>query len=394
MKSSCKLSAFSFVDLNGGFAAWINVNHLWDSFSAYNPNPTVGMWDGNILNCPTSLVPPPRLPTPHIPQGPTFGFMSSTRCYLKTRFREEVGKLLEIVELRLTFKYSKMTFWTHLIRFIAVEDSQVHLGQLVDTSRDVGRDSVEGVEIAANVIEGTIFDGRVTDEIMHVKQILAPVTQDQCTYIRCLGLNYMDHAEEANLELPKAPVLFTKPRTALAGPYPATINIPKCAQDDTSDYEAELCLVIGKSGRDIPEEQALEYVLGYTASNDVSARTMQMLTGQWSFSKGLDGSCPIGPVLVATSVIEDPQTLSIQAIHNGATVQDGHTKDMIFNIRKQISYLSQGTTLEAGTIFLTGTPAGIGYFRQPRVVLRDGDEISVKIDQIGTLVNKVRYESR
>jgi 2-keto-4-pentenoate hydratase/2-oxohepta-3-ene-1,7-dioic acid hydratase in catechol pathway len=104
----------------------------------------------------------------------------------------------------------------------------------------------------------------------------------------------MDHAQEANLPLPKAPILFTKPRTALAGPYPATINIPKCAQDGSSDYEAELCLVIGKTGRDIPEEEALDYVLGYTASNDVSARTLQMITAQWSFSKGLDGSCPIG----------------------------------------------------------------------------------------------------
>jgi 2-keto-4-pentenoate hydratase/2-oxohepta-3-ene-1,7-dioic acid hydratase in catechol pathway len=200
----------------------------------------------------------------------------------------------------------------------------------------------------------------------------------------------------------------------LIGPYPAAINVPKCAQDDTSDYEAELCLIIGKSGRDIPEGEALDYVLGYTASNDVSARNLQMLTTQWSFSKGLDGSCPIGmsnhspflpmplliqvslvgPVLVAPSVIKDPQTLSIKAIHNGATVQDGHTKDMIFSIRKQISYLSQGTTLEAGTMFLTGTPAGIGFFRQPRVVLRDGDEISIQIDQIGTLINKVRYDTR
>ncbi|CAL5874396.1 uncharacterized protein PFLUO_LOCUS8692 [Penicillium psychrofluorescens] len=287
-----------------------------------------------------------------------------------------------------------MPSWTHLVRFIAVEDSQVHLGQLVDPKRDVGRDSVNGVEIAVYVIEGTMFDGRVTKEVMHVKQLLSPVSREECNYIRCLGLNYMDHANEANMALPKAPILFTKPRTALAGPYPAAINIPKCAQDGTSDYEAELCLVIGKSGRDIPEEEALDYVLGYTASNDVSARTMQMLTTQWSFSKGLDGSCPLGPVLVASSVIQDPQTLSIKAIHNGATVQDGHTKDMIFNIKKQISYLSQGTTLEAGTIFLTGTPAGIGYFRDPRVVLKDGDEISVEIDQIGTLVNKVRYESR
>ncbi|KAJ5383233.1 Fumarylacetoacetase C-terminal-like protein [Penicillium concentricum] len=284
-----------------------------------------------------------------------------------------------------------MPSWTHLVRFIAVEDSQVHLGQLIDTTRDVGRDSVDGVDIAVKVIEGTIFDGRVTEDILH---LLAPITQEQCSYIRCLGLNYMDHAQEANMPLPKAPILFTKPRTALAGPYPATINIPKCAQDETSDYEAELCLVIAKTGRDIPEEEALDYVLGYAASNDVSARTLQFATAQWSFSKGLDGSCPIGPVLVAPSVIVDPQALSIKAIHNGTIVQDGQTKDMIFSIKQQISYLSQGTTLEAGTLFLTGTPAGIGYFREPRVVLKDGDEISVKIDQIGTLVNKVRYESR
>ncbi|KAB8218523.1 hypothetical protein BDV33DRAFT_205271 [Aspergillus novoparasiticus] len=287
-----------------------------------------------------------------------------------------------------------MPSWTHLIRFVAVEDGLIHLGQLVDTSRDVGRDSVDGVEIAAYVIDGTIFDGRVTKEVMHVKQLLSPVSREECNYIRCLGLNYMDHANEANMSLPKAPILFTKPRIALIGPHPAAINIPKCAQDGSSDYEAELCLIIGKTGRDIPEEEALDYVLGYTASNDVSARNMQLLTTQWSFSKGLDGSCPIGPVLVAPSVIEDPQTLSIKAIHNGATVQDGHTKDMIFSIKKQISYLSQGTTLEAGTLFLTGTPAGIGYFRDPRVVLKDGDEISIEIDQIGTLVNKVRYDTR
>ena len=187
--------------------------------------------------------------------------------------------------------------------------------------------------------------------------------------------------------------------------------MPKAAQDGTSDYEAELCVVIGKTGRDIPEDKALDYVLGYTCSNDVSARTMQMLTTQWSFSKGLDGSCPIGPVLVTKDVISDPQTLGIKAIYNGQTVQDGHTKcvnsfreqrltreltssrDMIFDIKKQISYLSQGTTLEAGTIFLTGTPAGIGFFREPRVVLEDGGDIRIWIDKIGTLVNKVKYQN-
>jgi len=281
---------------------------------------------------------------------------------------------------------------SHIIRFIANEDNRIHLGQLVDTSRDVGLDSYEGKKIEAYLINGTIFAPEVTSVVYSVKQLLSPVSIEDCNYIRCLGLNYMDHAKEANMALPKAPILFTKPRHALADPYPAAIPVPKAAQDGTSDYEAELCVVIGKTGRDIPEDKALDYVLGYTCSNDVSARTMQMLTTQWSFSKGLDGSCPIGPVLVSKDVISDPQTLSIKAIYNGNTVQDGNTKDMIFNIKKQISYLSQGTTLEAGTIFLTGTPAGIGFFRKPQVVLEDGGDIRVEIEKIGTLINKVHYE--
>ncbi|KAK6379073.1 uncharacterized protein PV06_04203 [Exophiala oligosperma] len=281
---------------------------------------------------------------------------------------------------------------THIIRFIANEDNRVHLGQLKDTSRDVGLDTFEGKKVEAYLINGSIFTPEVTSIVYTVKQLLSPVSMEDCNYIRCLGLNYKDHANEANMALPKAPILFTKPRTALADPYPAAIPVPKAAQDGTSDYEAELCVVIGKTGRDIPEDKALDYVLGYTCSNDVSARTMQMLTTQWSFSKGLDGSCPLGPVLVTKDVIPDPQTLDIKAIYNGKTVQDGNTKNMIFDIKKQISYLSQGTTLEAGTIFLTGTPAGIGYFRQPRVVLEDKGDIRVEIEKIGTLINKVHYE--
>ncbi len=194
------------------------------------------------------------------------------------------------------------------------------------------------------------------------------------------------------MALPAAPILFSKPRTALAGPYPASIPVPECAQDGTSDYEAELCVVISKTGRNIPKDRALDYVLGYTCSNDVSARNLQLTTTQWGFSKGLDGSCPLGPVLVTKDAIEDPQKLNVKAIYNGQTVQDGTTADMIFDIKQQISYLSQGTTLEAGTIFLTGTPAGIGFFRQPRVVLEDKGDIRVYIEKIGTLVNKVRYE--
>jgi 2-keto-4-pentenoate hydratase/2-oxohepta-3-ene-1,7-dioic acid hydratase in catechol pathway len=125
---------------------------------------------------------------------------------------------------------------------------------------------------------------------------------------------------------PKAPVLFSKPRHALTDPWPAVIPIPKAAQDGTSDYEAELCVVIGKTGKNISEAEALDYVLGFTCNNDVSARNFQSVTTQWSFSKGLDGSCPLGPVLVTKDAIPDPQMLGIKAIYNGRTVQDGNTK--------------------------------------------------------------------
>lgn len=147
------------------------------------------------------------------------------------------------------------------------------------------------------------------------------------------------------MQLPKAPILFTKPRTALNDPFPSAIVIPKIAQDGTSDYEAELCVVIGKSGRDIKETDALDHVLGYTVSNDVSSRNLQLLTTQWCFSKGFDASCPIGealhamnatflkltlifsgPVLVAPSALPDPQQLAIKAVHNGQVVQEGNTR--------------------------------------------------------------------
>ncbi|KAF7563743.1 hypothetical protein G7046_g420 [Stylonectria norvegica] len=285
-----------------------------------------------------------------------------------------------------------MPNWSHLIRFRAVEDGQDHIGQLVDTSRDVGLDSLSSTEIKAYLINGDIFNGTVTKKVLTVEALLAPVTQEQCNYIRCLGLNYKDHAEEGGFPIPDEPEVFTKPRAALTGPWPAAVTIPKCAQDGTSDYEAELCVVIGKTGRDIPEEEALEYILGFTASNDVSARTLQLSTKQWSFSKGLDNSCPIGPVLVAPSVIGDPQSLCIKAIYNGRTLQDGNSKNMIFSVAKQISALSRGTTLEAGSLILTGTPAGIGYFKTPRINLEDGSRIDVYIDQIGTLVNRVKFD--
>ncbi|RSL97805.1 hypothetical protein CDV31_012871 [Fusarium ambrosium] len=282
--------------------------------------------------------------------------------------------------------------WTHLIRFIAVEDGLIHRGQLCDTSIDVGLSCKENKRVQANLINGSAFDGNVTNRVMTVDQLLSPLDVSEVPLIRCMGLNYHDHAKEANMPVPTHPVLFIKPRTALSGPRPRKIYIPKFVQDETTDYEAELTVVIGKDGKDIPEAEAMDYVLGYTCGNDVSARTEQFRNSQWCFSKGLDHSAPIGPVLVSPSVIQDPQALGIRATLNGATVQDSHTREMIFSVAKTIAFLSQGTTLERGTIIMMGTPPGIGMARNPKIWLKSGDDMRVSIDGIGTLINEVFYE--
>jgi len=285
------------------------------------------------------------------------------------------------------------TSWTHLVRFISEEDGQIHLGNVnAKQYPDVGLSIFKGEKVAVNLVTGSAFSGTVTEKVLHIKQLLSPLAASDVPIIRCLGLNYRDHAREANMAIPADPVLFIKPRTAVAGPFPGKIAIPAFAQDGSSDYEAELSLVIAKDGRDIPVEEALDYVLGYTASNDVSARNAQFLNSQWSFSKGLDGSAPIGPVLVSPAAIGDAGQLSIKAIHNSAVVQDSNTREMIFDIAFTISYLSKGTTLERGTIIMTGTGPGIGCMRNPKVVLNHGDDMRVEIEKIGTLINEVYYE--
>jgi 2-keto-4-pentenoate hydratase/2-oxohepta-3-ene-1,7-dioic acid hydratase in catechol pathway len=176
--------------------------------------------------------------------------------------------------------------WTRLVRFLAEEDGQIHLGE-VDASQcpDIGLATFERKKIPVKLVTGSVFDGVVTSTVMHVTQLLPPLETYQVPIIRCLGLNYYEAAKEAKAPIPKEPVLFVRPRTALNGPFPAAINVPKLAQDGTSDYEAELSIVLSKTGRDIPEDDAMSYVLGYTCSNDVSARSQQFKNSQWSFSK-------------------------------------------------------------------------------------------------------------
>ncbi len=203
--------------------------------------------------------------------------------------------------------------------------------------------------------------------------------------IICLGLNYRSHAEEAGLAIPIVPILFAKYRNALNGPT-SPIILPSMSQE--IDYEGELAVVIGKQCKNVTATEALSYVAGYMAFNDVSARDLQFRTGQWLSGKALDTFAPCGPNLVINE-IHNPQALSISTRLNNQILQQGNTRDMIFSVAETISYISQIMTLEPGDIIATGTPEGVGFKRNPPIFLCDGDIVEVEIEGIGTLRNPV-----
>lgn len=289
------------------------------------------------------------------------------------------------------------TQWARLIRFVAAETSNVHIGQPIDPNLDVGLASHQGRPIRAHEIVGSALDpaAQVSNRVLTVKTLLSPLSPEQVGLVRCLGLNYSDHAAEANLPKPQSPVLFYKPAGSLIGPN-APVIIPLVAQpvhEHLPDYEVELVIVIGKAAKNVSEKDALDYVLGYTGANDVSFRKHQMSVSQWCFSKGFDNTNPLGPCLISASVITDPQTIPLKCTVNDTVLQDGNTADQIFTVRTTVSYLSQGTTLEPGSIILTGTPKGVGFVRKPVIYLKDGDRMHTWLGQgIGTLVNQVKEE--
>jgi 2-keto-4-pentenoate hydratase/2-oxohepta-3-ene-1,7-dioic acid hydratase in catechol pathway len=208
--------------------------------------------------------------------------------------------------------------------------------------------------------------------------------------IVAIGLNYVDHAEETGQPIPEVPVVFGKYPNTIIGPG-APIRIPPIAEQ--IDYEAELAVIIGRRARNVPESEALEYVFGYTNSNDVSARDLQFSEGgQWTRSKSIDTFCPIGPYVATRDEVPDPHNLYIRAILNGEVVQDGHTSRMIFSVAEVVSFLSQGMTLEPGDIIITGTPPGVGMAREPQLWMKPGDEVSIEIEGLGTLTNPVEAE--
>lgn len=206
--------------------------------------------------------------------------------------------------------------------------------------------------------------------------------------IVAVGLNYRDHAEEQGVELPKAPLLFAKWPTSLIGPGD-TIVLPRIATQ--VDVEAELGVVIGSRVKGVSVEHALEAVRGYVCANDVSARDLQYGDRQWTRGKSLDTFCPVGE-LVPAAEVADPQALTIRGLVNGQVRQESTTGEMVFSVAELIAYVSQAVTLEPGDLLLTGTPAGVGVFRDPPVFLQDGDEVSVEIEGLGILTNPVRAE--
>jgi 2-keto-4-pentenoate hydratase/2-oxohepta-3-ene-1,7-dioic acid hydratase in catechol pathway len=208
--------------------------------------------------------------------------------------------------------------------------------------------------------------------------------------IICVGLNYMDHCLETNTPPPERPLLFTKFTTAINGPRDDIVWSTGLTTE--VDFEAELAVIIGKKCRRVNEVGALNYVAGYTAANDVSARDVQLGDVQWVRGKSLDTFCPLGPAFVTVDEIPDPQNLAIRSILNGDVMQDSNTNLMIFPVAHLIAFCSQAFTLEPGDIILTGTPHGVGLGRDPKVYMNDGDVIVVEIEGIGRIENRCRTE--
>jgi 2-keto-4-pentenoate hydratase/2-oxohepta-3-ene-1,7-dioic acid hydratase in catechol pathway len=202
--------------------------------------------------------------------------------------------------------------------------------------------------------------------------------------IVCVGRNYAAHADEEGVELPPAPLLFAKLANTVVGPG-EPIVLP--AGSSHVDAEAELTLVVGRQARRVPPERAAEVLAGYTAANDVSARDFQYADGQWFRGKGYDSFCPIQPEVAPLESLEP--ALDVRQLLNGTVLQDGNTRDLIFGIAALVAYVTDVVTLERGDVILTGTPDGVGYYRDPRVALRAGDVVEVTVDGIPALANPV-----
>ncbi|SPO05423.1 related to fumarylacetoacetate hydralase [Cephalotrichum gorgonifer] len=291
--------------------------------------------------------------------------------------------------------------WDRLIRFVAT-DGRILRGEpiLPIPDFDLGQ-VVEGTGLKARVIQGddiydTIGATKVTDEIVTVKTLLGPLAPSDVPIIRCIGLNYISHIHETGRKMPNFPFMFFKPPTTVLD-HGANVIIPKLAQSNQPDYEGELCIIIGKDAKNVSEEDALDYIVAYTAGNDISSRKLQRdpeLAGpvpQWGFSKGFDTFAPLGPALISSRVVPDPSSLHLTTTVDGHVRQSSGLSDLLFNVPYLVSFLSNGTTLQKGSVIMTGTPGGVGSGQKPPKFLEPGTTVEVHISKIGTLKNGVEY---
>ena len=249
-----------------------------------------------------------------------------------------------------------------------------------------GTDASEGM---ISYLEGDLFSGLTeTGKRVRIRKLLPPVSPPA---IICIGLNYVDHFKETGMKFPEYPVIFMKNPASVIGSEEKIVLPSSCRNPLQVDYEVELAVVIGKPAKNVSRENALRYVTGYTIANDVSARTWQMKAGghQWVRGKSFDTFCPMGPSIVTSDELLNPNDLEIECRLNGELMQKGHTSDMIFSIEHLIEYASEDTTLLPGTVILTGTPSGVGFIRNPPVFLKSGDRLDMTIEKLGTLTNTV-----
>ena len=246
-----------------------------------------------------------------------------------------------------------------------------------------GREAIGEIETLLNQSQGGSSRSAV---IAHPVNEIGFLPAVYPTKMLAIGRNYADHALEGGGEPPKAPLIFAKLSNALSA-HNAPIVIPTVSE--TIDWEAELAVVIGRRAKAVSEAEALDYVFGYTLMNDVTARDLQRKDGQWTRGKGLDTFAPLGPFITTRDEIDDVQNLKIEGLYNGAVTQSSNTSKMIFSIAYLISYISQGITLEPGDIIASGTPEGVGFFRDPPVLLKAGDVCEVRVEKLGSLRNPV-----
>ncbi|KAJ5309138.1 hypothetical protein N7508_004517 [Penicillium antarcticum] len=267
-----------------------------------------------------------------------------------------------------------MSTFTRLVRFLA-KDGQIYYGDAILPSgvSDIAKAT------KARVIQGDIFGQyRILDQVAEIKLLLAPLARKDIGTVRCLGLNYEQHAKESNLPIPKYPVLFFKPLTSISAPGD-DIPVPQIAQEGEGlDYESK------------PLNMFWVMLLAMMFLTEIGRSSG--VEGSGGLGKGFDGWAPFGPGIVSSNVIADPNSLHISTKLNGQTVQSSSTRDMIFGVAKTIAFLSQGTTLLPGDLIFTGTPQGVGMGRKPALWLKDGDQVEVSLEGVGSCTNRVVFE--